>query len=754
MHRPALLDGGLRRLAAWLAALSLCTAHAAPAPDPDAVLLADRETVEQVEQALQAGPLEAAALADFRDRLLDVQLRAGTIAAGQAPLLQGAQARLEQLGAPPATGEAAELAEQRRALEKEVAELDARIKQARLLVVTSRQLADQSAAKARERFAADLLRPVPALPGERFRHALRTNLPADAQRLRRVGDELRASVATKAPASWIGALAAVAGAIALRVWLGRLLRRYVTGRAPPGRLRRSFRVLVASTLAMLVPAVVAAVAAWSIGPVAGGGAPWGAALVGMACFCGFVAGLGQALLAARRPSWRLLPLGDAAALRLRPFPAALAAILFLGWLLQPLAEQAQLSLPTLVALKALSALAVALVVARICKLLGNDGSGPAAARLALGLARAALALSAVAIVAGYVALGSFVAGQAAWTLVLAAGGYAWWAFLGDASQAWAAAGVRAGEDGGGPRGRQQAAVLVSGLLRLLLLLVLLVLLLAPFGEGPGELLGRGLRLREGVAIGELQLRPAALLQAIVVMVVVFAAARLFQRWTAERLLPTTSLDPGMRSTIVTLTGFLGAVLAVALGLSAMGLALTQVAWIASALTVGIGFGMQAVVSNFVSGLILLAERPVKVGDWVALGGLEGDIRRMNVRTTELQMADRSTVIVPNSEFITKVVRNVTHDSQAHGLVQVRLPLPLDTDTERVRATLLQALHEQEGILEEPAPSVMLEGIEGDRLVFSATGFVASPRRVAAARSELLFRVMPRLRAAADGRAAP
>src|SRR3546814_19387977 len=100
----------------------------------------------------------------------------------------------------------------------------------------------------------------------------------------------------------------------------------------------------------------------------------------------------------------------------------------------------------------------------------------------------------------------------------------------------------------------------------------------------------------------------------------------------------------MRLSAATLFGYAGYVLVFSLTLSAVGIGLERVAWIASALSVGIGFGLQAVVQNFVSGLILLAERPVKVGDWVSLGGIEGDIRRINVRATEIQMGDHSTVI--------------------------------------------------------------------------------------------------------------
>ena len=102
--------------------------------------------------------------------------------------------------------------------------------------------------------------------------------------------------------------------------------------------------------------------------------------------------------------------------------------------------------------------------------------------------------------------------------------------------------------------------------------------------------------------------------------------------------------------------------------------------------------------NFVSGLILLVERPVKVGDWVALGDIEGDIRRINVRATEIQMGDRSTMIVPNSELITKTVRNVTL-ANAQGRVQIKLPMPLDTDADAVIAAMRDAFAANSAVLE-------------------------------------------------------
>ena len=108
-----------------------------------------------------------------------------------------------------------------------------------------------------------------------------------------------------------------------------------------------------------------------------------------------------------------------------------------------------------------------------------------------------------------------------------------------------------------------------------------------------------------------------------------------------------------------------------LGFAYLGLSVSQIALFASALSVGIGFGLQSIIGNFVSGLILLAERPVRVGDWIAIGDLEGDVQKISIRATEIEMSDRSRLIVPNTELVSKTVRNVTHSS-ATGRVRLVL----------------------------------------------------------------------------------
>ncbi|RRI45251.1 hypothetical protein EIM17_21165 [Pseudomonas aeruginosa] len=273
----------------------------------------------------------------------------------------------------------------------------------------------------------------------------------------------------------------------------------------------------------------------------------------------------------------------------------------------------------------------------------------------------------------------------------------------------------------------------------------LVLAFLPVGSSPSELLQGFAQLGESSkTLGNLNIVPQDILVALLLFVGGLFALRIVKRWLSERLLPETNMDAGMRASLVTLVGYLGFVLLAMLVMSTLRINLTSLTWVVSALSVGIGFGLQAIVQNFISGLILLTERPVKVGDWVSLGGVEGDIRRINVRATEIQMGDRSTVIVPNSQFISQTVRNVTMGN-ALGVVGVNLTLPLDTDAMKVRELLLQAFAEHPAILDAPAPSVTFKDLASNGLVLNASGFVNSPRSVAGARSDLLFTILDRLR---------
>ena len=378
----------------------------------------------------------------------------------------------------------------------------------------------------------------------------------------------------------------------------------------------------------------------------------------------------------------------------------------------------------------------------------------------------ALVAAGIALLIGFIPLAMFGMNQLAWAVIVTCAAYLLVVLVDDlfmtllAPSGAAAAGAQAKEGERAKataaaaealpsqlaRTREQAAVLLSGLCRVLVGFFAVMLLLAPYGEGPLDLVRRAGSLENTLSFGALTLKPVDLLRAAAVLVLGILAVQLLRRWLTLRVMPTTRMDAGMRSSATTLFGYAGNVAVIATALSTVGFGLERIAWVASALSVGIGFGLQAVVQNFVSGLILLAERPVKVGDWVSLSGVEGDVRRINVRATEIQMGDRSTVIVPNSEFITKIVRNVTY-GESLGLVQFKLPLPIATDISQVREMVLAIFRAHPGVLPAPAPNVQLDGVDGTNLILNVTGFVNSPRAAYGVKSDVLFEVLKQLREA-------
>ena len=178
----------------------------------------------------------------------------------------------------------------------------------------------------------------------------------------------------------------------------------------------------------------------------------------------------------------------------------------------------------------------------------------------------------------------------------------------------------------------------------------------------------------------------------------------------------------------------------------MGLDLSNIALVAGALSVGIGFGLQSIVNNFVSGLILLAERPIKTGDWVVVGGDQGYVRKISVRATKIETFDRATVIVPNAELISNRVMNWMHDGSM-GRIIIPVGVSYDADPEQVREILLRIADESEYVSSYPGPSVFFMDFGASSLDFELRCYIQDINSSLSAKSALRFAIFKAMKEA-------
>ncbi len=226
----------------------------------------------------------------------------------------------------------------------------------------------------------------------------------------------------------------------------------------------------------------------------------------------------------------------------------------------------------------------------------------------------------------------------------------------------------------------------------------------------------------GFKVGGITISLTSLASAIVLFIVLLFLTRTVQKLLRKKVLPKTRMAESVQLSFVQIVGYIGLTIALTSAISSVGFDLSNLALIAGALSVGIGFGLQSIVSNFVSGLILLFERPIKVGDWVILNSGQGVVKKISVRATEIETLDRTSIIIPNSELISSSVKNWTHKDRIGRLI-ITIGVTYDCDPQRVHDLLLEVAKDNDSVLSSPLPTVHFKDFGDSALIFDLRVFL-------------------------------
>ena len=457
------------------------------------------------------------------------------------------------------------------------------------------------------------------------------------------------------------------------------------------------------------------------------------------------------------PAWRLVPISDRSAGILYRLAMTFAAIWAVERLVEPAADAAA-SLNIAVATRGVGAIIAAIAIAYAMRQLGAQPTGAQgspqseawAPLRTLGWAAALIIF--LAALTGYVAFATFLVNQAIYLSVarqrplhrryhrpgrnrsrLQAG----WADWMRVSWRW--------RDCAATRSRRSPSSCKASPVWWCLMFAVAAVL-KPWGVQSQDMFGSLRSAYFGFSLGGVTLSLSSMIGAAIVFAIAVFFTRLIQNWLGSRLLPQTRLDAGVRNSVQTIFGYIGVIVAALLAGAQIGLDVQKLALIAGGLSVGIGFGLQTIANNFVSGLILLWERTIRVGDLVVVGSDQGFVRAIKARATEIETFDRGSLIVPNSNFVSGVVKNWVHNDRV-GRIIISVNVTYESDVDQVRDLMIAAAKAQEQVLAIPGPSVLFAEFGDWSIKFNLICFVDDIEQAERTRSDINFEVLRRMREA-------
>lgn len=255
-------------------------------------------------------------------------------------------------------------------------------------------------------------------------------------------------------------------------------------------------------------------------------------------------------------------------------------------------------------------------------------------------------------------------------------------------------------------------------------IVSLLTILAVWGVSVDILLHNVKNFLMGFNVGGIRISIVSLLLGILTFFVSLFMFRLLKNSLTNGKLSKIDMDESIRNSLAAGLGFLGFVFSLFIAIAVMGGSLGSITIMAGALSFGVGLGLQNIVSNFVSGIIILFERPIKIGDWVIVNGQEGIVKQINMRATELETFGKSNIIIPNSDILSGSLINMTYKNRM-GRIDITVGVDYDSDVDLVQQTLIEIMQGNDNILKNPAPFISFSSLSDNSLDFQVSGFTSN-----------------------------